>query len=274
MLDTIFKIHHENVESHTGGFAWPTLILAIFIIAIYATLTLLVVSEQMYLGKGILLASCLYYMGYAVFHEAVHGNISGTNDALDWVNDALGFSMGQILCVSYCAHKKQHLKNHSHRNEPVSQKCGNLLQDTVSVAKLQYRNYFTHNWRQAQLSERCIVLLEIALMIVVRGFLALHYTGWAIALFFTGALLLGALILIILFIWCVHPTSSKETTYQNTITFIFPKPIHRPLTWLWLFQNYHIIHHLFPSVPFYKYQRLFHKIEAELIRKNALIVRL
>lgn len=274
MTDTIFKIYHENVESYIGKFAWPTLILGVFIIALYSTLTLLVVTEQMHLGVGILLASCLYYMGYAVLHEAVHENISGKNDALAWVNDVLGFFMGQILCVSYCAHRKQHLKNHSHRDESISHQRENLLQSTILVAKLQYRNYFTNNLERAQLTERCTVFLEIGLMIVGRGFLVFHYTGLNVALFFTGALLLGTLILVVLFIWCVHPTFSKETSYQNTITYIFPKPIHMPLTWLWLFQNYHIIHHLFPNVPFYKYQKLFYEIETKLIQKNARIVRL
>jgi beta-carotene hydroxylase len=46
------------------------------------------------------------------------------------------------------------------------------------------------------------------------------------------------------------------------------------LTWLWMYQNYHSIHHLFPRVPFYKYARLYSEIEAVLKEKQAPIYRI
>ena len=264
--DGIIVVGAEN-------FAWKTLVLAIVVIAAYTAITLLFLLNRMSLALGMLAASGLYYVGYTVFHEAVHGNIHGKSQSLRWINDIIGYIMGQILCVSFCAHKKQHLRNHNHRNEPSHRERGGLVREAIAVAKLQYRDFFTQNWLSSAATERREVIAEMALMLFLRGALIVIYTPLETTIFFIGSLVLGVLILIFLFIWLVHPSASKEHSYQNTITFIFPKPIHKLLTWLWLFQNYHIIHHLFPRVPFYKYQNLFHDIESDLVAMKAEIIR-
>jgi beta-carotene hydroxylase len=38
------------------------------------------------------------------------------------------------------------------------------------------------------------------------------------------------------------------------------------MTWIWSYQNYHGMHHLFPRLPFYKYKKVFMDKEDELIR--------
>jgi nucleoside-diphosphate-sugar epimerase len=41
------------------------------------------------------------------------------------------------------------------------------------------------------------------------------------------------------------------------------------VTALWLYQNYHSIHHLFPRVPFYKYRVLFDEVEDLMVAQGA-----
>ncbi len=43
------------------------------------------------------------------------------------------------------------------------------------------------------------------------------------------------------------------------------------LTPLMVYQNYHLIHHLYPSVPFYKYIKVWNLRRDELIQKNPAI---
>jgi hypothetical protein len=43
---------------------------------------------------------------------------------------------------------------------------------------------------------------------------------------------------------------------------------------IWVNQNYHSIHHLFPRVPFYRYPALFNDIERIMVAKGAPIYRL
>ena len=56
--------------------------------------------------------------------------------------------------------------------------------------------------------------------------------------------------------------------------FLAPARLQPLLNWVWVFQNYHSIHHLFPRVPFYQYQRLFRDIEEVMVAKGAPIYRL
>jgi len=272
-LSSTIKTDHK-AQTFTGEFAGPTVILALFVIFAYAALAFKALSAQMPVGLTGSLAACLYYMGYTVLHEAVHGSISGKNKSLRWANDALGYIMGQILCVSYGAHKRQHLKNHGHRDKPAHCQKAGLIQDALSVARLQYQNFFTANRIVARRSECLIVLFELSLMIAWRLTAILFFASYEGIFFFIGSVVLGVLILVVLFIWCVHPAKLEENRYQNTLTIVFPKYIHKPLTRVWLFQNYHIIHHLFPRVPFYHYETLFYEIEDELIANKAPVIRL
>jgi beta-carotene hydroxylase len=85
---------------------------------------------------------------------------------------------------------------------------------------------------------------------------------------------MGAFMLVILFAWLVHRPYNKTKRYENTSTFVFPGISDSIITWMWLFQNYHSVHHLFPKVPFYKYRELYLKIENVMIKKNAPIIRI
>jgi beta-carotene hydroxylase len=77
-----------------------------------------------------------------------------------------------------------------------------------------------------------------------------------------------------LFAWLVHTPFVETERYRDTATLLLPGPVHRLLTRLWLWQNYHSIHHLFPRVPFYRYSALFDEIRPGMEERGAPIVQL
>jgi len=86
--------------------------------------------------------------------------------------------------------------------------------------------------------------------------------------------LIGAIIVLYLFAYVVHRPHEKVGRYLDTSTILLPRPLHALITWLWLFQNYHSIHHLFPRVPFYKYAQLYGELEEIMLAKGAPIYRI
>jgi beta-carotene hydroxylase len=94
-----------------------------------------------------------------------------------------------------------------------------------------------------------------------------------VALFVLGWLI-GAIILLYLFAYVVHRPHEQVGRYVDTSTILLPQPLHGLITWLWLFQNYHSIHHLFPRVPFYKYPQLYGELEETMLAKGAPIYRI
>lgn len=68
-----------------------------------------------------------------------------------------------------------------------------------------------------------------------------------------------------------HKISGKENPYLATHITKGPFGV-KDLDIILLFQNYHLIHHLWPSLPFYKMGRVFHKHERELKDRGARVL--
>jgi beta-carotene hydroxylase len=91
---------------------------------------------------------------------------------------------------------------------------------------------------------------------------------------FVLAWLIGAAAVLYLFAYAVHQPPRQEGRYVNTSTILLAGPLHSLVTSLWMFQNYHSIHHLFPRVPFYRYGQLYEKIAGVMAAKGAPVYRL
>ena len=72
----------------------------------------------------------------------------------------------------------------------------------------------------------------------------------------------------------MHRPYEDEGRYVDTATIVIPGTLGKVLTYLWGFQNFHSIHHLYPRVPFYRYETLFNEIEPVMDAKGARIYRL
>ena len=61
-----------------------------------------------------------------------------------------------------------------------------------------------------------------------------------------------------------HEVESRDDRFRATSILIDPW-----LTPLFLFQNYHLIHHLYPAVPFYRYAKIWELEKERLIERGA-----
>ena len=61
-----------------------------------------------------------------------------------------------------------------------------------------------------------------------------------------------------------HDVTAKEDRFRASNILLYPG-----LTVALLYQNYHLIHHLYPGVPFYRYARIFRSKRSELVRRGA-----
>lgn len=282
-METIKEMElRANKAAHSlmGKNAWPTVLLAVFVLAGYVSTLTRVLTGHLSLLIAFLITSFLTYAIYTVLHDAVHGSINGKNKSLGWLNDGLGYLAGQMMFISFRAHQKEHLAHHRETNKPSDpdmyvhdDSLWSLIRGTLVVLPLQYHYYLKNHWKQSGSRDNAIVIIELTLMIGWR--LAIVFAGfWQEALvLFIGSLFLGIFSLVVLFVWLVHRPHDETARYKNTNTIVFPKWIDPIVSWLWLFQNYHSIHHLFPRVPFYHYKNLYNKIEDIMVANDALIIR-
>lgn len=272
---------NKFARTYMGAVALPTVCFAVIIFASYVSVIYATMFGGMSLLLGYILASILTYASYTILHDAVHGSIGGASNKYSWLNNGLGYLAGQIMMVPFTAHQQEHLAHHRHTNDENDDpdhfldddSLWSLIKGTLLVLPLQYKYYRKHNWATASRRANLILTAEIILMFSWR--LAFVTAGFHIEalVLLIGSLATAVFALIILFVWLVHRPYDKKERYLNTNTFVMPGWLDTPMSWLWLFQNYHSVHHLFPRVPFYHYKALFKKIEPIMISKNAPIIR-
>ena len=267
------------------GVAWPTVLLFTGNIAVWAASGYAAITHAWPLWLCFLLSTVAIYVNYTPLHEAVHGNIAGNDKRFRWLNDAIGTIARIIFFHGFALHRITHLAHHANTNDaardpdhwahgPASL---NLLWRCLTILVPHER----FGWRlatQAANGRSTIVRALAERTVSYGGMLLLILTGHTDAALaaFAAPAIVGSGFLAFLFDWAVHHPHDKPVSdrYRATSVFLFPAPVHGPLTALYLWQNYHLIHHLFPRVPFYEYGRLFASIRPLLEVKGSPITTL
>ena len=273
-----------SARQYMGEVAWPTIVLGVVLGMSYVSTVVLAFAGLLSLWLAVPLVSLLVYLSYTVLHDSVHGSITGSNQSLRWLNRALGYMAAWIVMIPLTAHRYEHMAHHRHANDEVNDpdfhvgQMRNSLPAAIAAALRasvrQFSYYAEHRWAIAPTRQNVILCLEVAAALLPRlGAMAAGYWVEGLALFVV-AWLIGAIVLLYLFAYIVHRPQERVGRYLDTSTILLPRALHTPLTWLWMFQNYHSIHHLFPRVPFYKYAELFEDIEELMDAKGAPVYRM
>ena len=282
--DELDRVAVARARQHMGRTAWPTVILGLLLGVSYPAAVALVVKGMLPLWLAVPLVAALTYLSYTVLHEAVHGSIAGNNPSLRWLNKALGYVAAWITMIPLTAHRHEHMAHHRYANDEtkdpdfhIGNMHGSLLapvQAALQAWVSQFAFYAKHCWTEAPPRQNLILCLEVAAALLPRlAVLGAGYWLEALALFVL-AWLIGAVVLLYLFAYIVHRPHDRVGRYLDTSTVLVPDPLELILSWAWMYQNYHSIHHLFPRVPFYKYAKLYREIEDVMVAKGTPVYRI
>lgn len=266
-----------------GEVAWPTIALAAGAFLAYAGVFAGYLAGLVPLWAATLSIALALYACYTVLHEAVHGSIGGTNRRMKWVNEALGYVSGQLIGTPFIAHRKEHFAHHNHTNhtgrDPDLKLAGGSIRrvivGTFRALPDQVVYFIENNWQHASRKDRAILITETVVGLGWRIAFGM-YLGWTAAIaLLVVANLTGIFVTLVFFAWLVHWPHRITGRYRDTGTFVFSGTLDTVISWLWLwlFQNYHSIHHLFPRVPFYRYRQVFRQIEPVMQRNGSPIQR-
>lgn len=207
-------------------------------------------------------------------HDASHGAISGGDDRLHGLEQALGWLAGVPLCGPFPVFRSLHLRHHAHTNDPALDPdhwvVGRTLPETLLRCLLLMPRYY---WdflfgagARAPGARRSlpIALGFVALLLAAIVALTAAGLGRQVLLLWLLPALLASGLLGLAFDWLPHHPHTSRERYRDTRVLLLPG-----LTPLLLWQNYHLVHHLYPRVPFFRYGRVFHALRAELERHGA-----
>lgn len=198
-----------------------------------------------------------------VIHDACH-NAAHPNRI---VNAILGHASGLLLGFSFPVFTRVHLQHHAHVNDPENDP--DHFVSTTGPVWLIAPRFFYHEiyffrrrlWKKCELLEWAIARLT---------FVGLVYLGFQYGLadyilndWFAAALVVG-LILGIFFDYLPHRPFHDRTRWKNAR--IYANPI---LNLLVTGHNYHLVHHLWPSMPWYRYQSAYWATKALLDSKGS-----
>lgn len=221
-------------------------------------------------GLTILLNSAALYIGFTVLHDSVHGVAHRRR----LVGRALGTVIGFLLTFTYPFFRAIHMRHHAHANNR------RLDPDTVTASLpfaaipfiggfAVYGSYHYHFYRDRLWRTRA-ELLEVAgcqlfyvcilIISLLGGWLTFLLTLWVFPLIVT------LLFLVFTFDYLPHYPHDSTDRLQNARAYggVMIAVLH-------LNQNYHLIHHLWPRIPWFRYRQVYLLTRDELARAGARI---
>ncbi|MEO5667469.1 MAG: fatty acid desaturase, partial [Bdellovibrionota bacterium] len=105
-------------------------------------------------------------------------------------------------------------------------------------------------------------LLAIPYILLTALYVAAFFGGWIpeLLLLFTLPSLIGVGVTVLVFDYLPHHPHKDTTRYGNATVYDVPR-------WNWFFMghSFHIVHHLWPSIPWYRYREVYSQARTELV---------
>lgn len=202
------------------------------------------------------------HLSGTIIHDASH-NSGHSNKA---INTILGHGSALMLGFAFPVFTRVHLQHHANVNDPENDpdhyvSTGGPL--WMIAARFFYHEIFFFKrrlWRNYELLEWFLSRLFLVTIV----FIACQYgfIGYIMNFWFVPALVVG-IALGLFFDYLPHRPFKERDRWKNAR--VYPSPI---LNLLILGQNYHLIHHLWPSIPWYKYQSAYYATKPLLDAKG------
>lgn len=198
-----------------------------------------------------------------IIHDACHQ--SAHRNPI--VNAVLGHCSALILAFAFPVFTRVHLQHHGNVNHPKDDpdhyvSTGGPLW-LIAVRFLYHEVFFFQRrlWRNYELLEWFISRLIIVSIFYIS--IQYHFLGYILNFWFIPAFIVG-IALGLFFDYLPHRPFVERNRWKNAR--VYPGKV---LNILILGQNYHLIHHLWPSIPWYNYQPAYYLMKPLLDEKGS-----
>jgi beta-carotene hydroxylase len=246
--------------------AVPTLIL--FVCGWAVAIALMVLTLELHalpLTVGAVLAGITGYFLFSPIHDALHRSVSRH----EWVNDVIAIGTVNLM-LPYVSHKLLrwgHMQHHRYTNEVGKDPDASLTHKwhapitMWAFFELFYVPDYLRHRHERPAAEARQVIAQLVAGFALLGVL-FWYQGAEFALYWLLASRVTLWLIVAVFVWLPHQPHTilqKDHPYQATL-------LRRGKEWLltplMAYQNWHLVHHLYPNVPFYRYKQVWMAREA------------
>lgn len=203
------------------------------------------------------------HLAGTVIHDASHK--VAHHDPI--MNSILGHGSALLLGFAFPVFTRVHMQHHANVNDPKNDP--DHFVSTFGPLWLIAPRFFYHEfyffqrrlWKKFELLEWFLSRLLVAVVVTVA---ALHgQIDYIMHYWFCPALVVG-IALGLFFDYLPHRPFNERNRWKNAR--VYPSAL---LNVLILGQNYHLIHHLWPSIPWYKVQPAYYSVKPLLDAKGS-----
>jgi ferredoxin-NADP reductase/fatty acid desaturase len=257
--------------------AWPTVLLFVGTLGLFAVEVWAVLAAQWSPWLTVPIGAAVTFLMFSVLHEATHHAIS-TDTRL---NNAFGH-LAQPFVAAYATFpliQFIHIEHHRNTNEPkasdpdawTSEGPWWQLPFRWATIDVWYMAFYVRRLRERPRVE--VVVTLGTFVTVAAAFGAIGATGhlYELVVLYLVPQRIGLTVLAWWFDYLPHhglTATQREDKYRATRVRVGGEAW---LTPLFLYQNYHLVHHLHPSVPFYRYVRAWRRNETAYLDRDAAI---
>ena len=203
------------------------------------------------------------HLAGTVIHDASH-NVAHRDRMM---NAVLGHGSALMLGFAFPVFTRVHMQHHANVNDPKNDP--DHFVSTFGPLWLIAPRFFYHEfyffqrrlWRKYELLEWFLSRLTVAVVVTLAAFYG--HLEYVMHYWFCPALVVG-IALGLFFDYLPHRPFHERNRWKNAR--VYPGKL---LNILILGQNYHLIHHLWPSIPWYKVQPAYYAVRPLLDQKGS-----
>ncbi len=256
--------------------SWPVVGIFAAAVAVFAFSTWAALAEKLPVPATVLVSAAAIFVLFTVLHDAAHYSISTHR----WVNVAFGrvamlFVSPLISFKSFAfIHIEHHRNTNDDENDPDHFVSGAPWWQVPVRFPLMDVPYLSFLVRNVKRRPRAEVLETVFLMgATVAVIVTCAFTGhlWTLAVLYLIPERVAMFVLAWWFDWLPHhdlEDTQQENRYRATRNRVGSEWILTPLL---LSQNYHLVHHLHPSIPFHRYVATWRRNEEAYLERDAAI---
>ena len=249
--------------SQRPSVAWPTVLLVFVAYGLFGASTFAYVQGELPLVWAILLNSIAAYISFTPTHDASHHAVSANHQLNDWIGRVATALQSPV--PFFRTFRYIHMQHHRFTNDKAKDPDIYVATGPRWLLPLKWLsldlNYLYFYLRPSVFLNRPKgerMELYGAVVFGATVFAAITLAGWLeyYVLLFLIPSRFTALFLAIAFDYLPHyphQANAQEQPFQCTSNRVGMEWLMTPLL---IFQNYHLVHHLYPTVPFYRSLKL------------------
>lgn len=254
--------------------AWPTVWLWALVMTVYIGSDVLSVLGTIPLWLGMLVNGAIGYLAFSVVHDSIHRAISTNARVNDWIGQSAVF-LGAPY-VNLKLFRWAHILHHRYTSGPRDPDI--VLHGATWTLPFRWLLidviYLIHSIRHGdKVSKPYLVTslwMTLGTVIVFGTFTAMGY-GWHVLMLWFVPSRMIFLALGFSFFWLPHVPHDTRQDVNFTKATAIRLGHEWLLTPVLQYQNYHLIHHLYPTTPFYNNLRVWQLLEPALRQQDLAI---